>query len=117
MLNPVLQNLLQNKTAIKPFLQWYNGRYPNSLPLFQDLPFAFQIGVFIEYFETIYNLIILVNTKGYSIQFSDNRVTPIYGVNNMQYNHYKYDYKEPKCILYGYELGIKWLFENYDLPF
>jgi hypothetical protein len=85
--------------------------------MFQNLPFPHQLGVYLEYFETIYKLIILVNTNGYSIQFADNRLTPIYGKNNMQYNHYKFDYTEPKSILHGYELGITWLFENYDVPF
>ena len=117
MLNPIFQKLLLNKSSIKPFLQWYSGRYPNSIALFQDLPFAFQIGIYLEYFESMYNLIINVTTRGYSIQFSDNRKVPIYGANNMQYNHYKYDHTKPKSIIYGYELGIIWLFENYALPF
>ena len=118
-MNPVFQNLLQDKykSSMRSFLQWYNDKYPNSISVFQNLPFTMQIGVYLEYFETIYNLIIIVNTKGYSIQFTDERKTPIHGVNNMQYNHYKYEHNEPKLILFGFELGILWLFENYDLPF
>ena len=116
-MNPVFQKLLQQPSAMRPFLAWYNTRYPNTLVAFQNYPFPHQIGVYLEYFETMYNLIIMVNTKGYSIQFSDNRKTPIHGVNNIQYNHYKYDHAEPKSVIYGYELGIQWLFENFDLPF
>lgn len=116
-MNSVFAKLLQNKSAMRPFIQWYDAQYPNALAVFQTLPFNHQLGVYLTYFETIYNLIIIVNTHGYSIQFSDNRLTPIYGKNNMQYNHYKYDYTEPKSILFGYELGIMWLFENFDVPF
>ena len=116
-MNPVFQKLLQQPSSIRPFLLWYSVQYPNTLATFQNDPFTKQLGVYLEYFETIYKLIVLVNTKGYSIQFSDNRQTPIVGINNMQYNHYKYDHAEPKSILYGYKLGILWLFENFDLPF
>lgn len=118
-MNVVFQKLLKNNTsALKPFMQWYAGKYGvNSIASFQEFPFTFQLGVFLEYFETIYSLIVIVNTKGYSIQFSDDRKTPIRGENNIFYNHYRYDHTEPKSIIYGYELAIQWLFENYDLPF
>jgi len=116
-MNQLFQKLLVNKSAMRPFIQWYDGRYPNSLSVFQDLPFTMQLGVYLEYFETLYHLIIIVNTKGYIIQFSDDRKIPIHGVNNMQYNHYKFEYNEVKTIIHGYELGIAWLFENYDVPF
>lgn len=118
-MNPVFQKLLQPqyKSAIRPFIQWFDARYPNSIVLFQNLPFTMQIGVYLEYFETVYSLIVITNRYGYSIQFSDDRKTPIHGVNNMQYNHYKFEYNEPKSIIFGYELGIIWLFNNYDLPF
>jgi len=98
-MNPIFQKLLQNPSAMRPFVQWYNERY-KDLAVFQNLPFPHQLGVYLEYFETMYKLIILVNTKGYSIQFSDNRQVPIAGENNMYYNHYKFDYTEPKSILY-----------------
>ena len=118
-MNAVFQKLLkENSTALKPFLQFYIGKYgANGLAAFQEMPFTFQLGIYLEYFETIYNLIIIVNTKGYSIQFSDDRKTPIRGENNMFYNHYRYEYNEPKSIIFGYECGIIWLFTNYDLPF
>ena len=115
-MNPIFQKLLENKSAMRPFLLWYNEKY-NTIALFQNLSFTHQIGVYLEYFESMYNLTIIVTVRGYTIQFNDNRKTPIVGVNNMQYNHHKYDYTEPKSIVYGYELGVKWLFENYDVPF
>lgn len=118
-MNPIFQLLLQDKykSATRQFLIWYNTKYPNSLAMFQNLPFTMQIGVFLEYFETIYNLVVMVNTKGYAINFTDNRNIPLVNENNFSYNHYKYEYHEPKSIIYGYQLGILWLFENYDLPF
>jgi hypothetical protein len=118
-MNQVFQELLHkdNTVAMKEFLQWYNDKYPNTISLFQNLPFTMQLGVYLEYFESIYNLIVLVSTKGYRIQFTDTRITPIYGINNMQYNHYKFDYEDSKNIMIGYESAIKWLFENYNLPF
>lgn len=115
-MNPIFQKLLLNKSAMRPFLQWYNDRY-KDLAVFQNDPFTKQLGVYLEYFETTYSMIVLVNTFGYSIQFSDNRKTPIVSENNMQYNHYKFAYNEPKSIIYGYQLAVEWLFENYDVPF
>ena len=118
-MNVVFQKLLkENTSALKPFIQWCAGKYgTTSIAAFQEMPFTYQLGVYLEYFETIYSLIIIVNTKGYSIQFSDDRKTPIRGENNMFYNHHKYEHNEPKSIIYGYELAIVWLFENFDLPF
>ena len=117
-MNLVFQKLLkENSTAFKPFLQWYAGKYgANSVATFQEFPFSFQIGVYLEYFESIYNLVVLVTTNGYRIQFTDNRKTPMPG-SNPEYNHYRFNHKEPKSVIYGYELAIVWLFENYDLPF
>lgn len=116
-MNPIFQQLLKKTNAIKPFINWYNSKYPNGLATFQNLPFSHQIGVYLEYFETIYTLVILVNTHGYTIHFTDDRKAPLYGENGTMYNHYKYKHSEPKSILYGYELGILWMFDNYDLPF
>ena len=116
-MNPVFQKLLQQPASIRPFVQWYNTQYPNGLAIFQDLPFSHQIGVYLEYFETIYHISITVSTKGYGIYFSDDRAIPLYNENNLTYNHYRFNHNEPKSIIYGYELGIQWLFKNYDLPF
>lgn len=118
-MNPLFQTLLHEeyKVAMRTFLQWYNEKYPNTISLFQNLPFTMQLGVYLEYFQSMYDLIVLVSTKGYRIQFTDNRVTPIHGQNNMQYNHYKFDYEDSKNIMIGYEEAIKWLFSNYNLPF
>lgn len=115
-MNPVFQKLLADPSSVRPFLQWYNDKY-KDIQVFQNLPFPHQIGVYIEYFETIYNLVIMVNTKGYTIHFSDNRKVPLKTENNLVYNHHKYTHEEPKSVIYGYELGITWLFKNYDLPF
>lgn len=116
-MNPIFQKLLQNKSSFRPFIQWFDTTYPNMLSLFQTLPFTMQLGVYLAYFETIYKLVIMVNTKGYTIHFSDNRAVEIKNQNNLTYNHYKFDHTEPKSIIFGYELGIQWLFENFDLPF
>lgn len=118
-MNPLFQELLSKEYTVgmKEFLHWYNDKYPNTISLFQNLPFTMQLGVYLEYFESIYNLIVLVSTKGYRIQFTDNRITPIHGENNMQYNHYKFDHVKDSNIMIGYEIAIKWLFQNYNLPF
>jgi hypothetical protein len=102
---------------MRPFIQWYDGKYPNSLAIFQNLPFEHQLGVYLAYFETLYKLYIIVSPKGYSVQFVDSRTIPLSTRESMAYNHYKFDYNEPKSIIYGYELAINWLFENYDVPF
>lgn len=117
-MNQVFQLLLTEKykSAMRPFVQWYNTKY-NDLAVFQNLPFEHQIGVYLTYFETIYNLYIVSSPKGYSIHFVDNRNVPLSGRDSMDYNHYRFDNNEPKSIIYSYQLAIIWLFENYDLPF
>jgi hypothetical protein len=117
-MNLVFQKLLKKPESFKPFIQYYASKYgTQSVSLFQELPFSHQLGVYLEYFESIYNLIVLVSTKGYRIQFTDNRKTPIRGENDMQYSHYKFNHTEPQGIMIGYEMAIEWLFDNYDLPF
>ena len=83
--------------------------------MFQNLPFSHQIGVYIEYFETIYNLTVISSRKGYTIHYTDK----FYNIDkaNPEYAHYKFNHNEDKSIIYGFELGIIWLFENYDVPF
>jgi hypothetical protein len=117
-MNPIFTKLLQNTSAIRPFLQFYRDTYGlDSLAVFQNLPFEHQIGVYLTYFETIYNLYIVSSPKGYSIHFVDNRNIPLSGRDSMDYNHYRFDNNEPKSIIYSYQLAIIWLFENYNLPF
>ena len=119
-MNVIFQKLLKdNATAFKPFLQWYAGAYGmNAEAMFQNLPFSHQIGVYLEYFEKIYSLTVIVSIKGYTVHFTDNRKVPLKSSeNNFEYNHYRFNHKEPKTIMYGYELAIVWLFENYNLPF
>lgn len=116
-MNPVFVELLKLNSSIRPFLEWYNMKYPNQLAIFQNLPFSHQIGAYIEYFETMYKLVILVNTKGFTIHFTDSRHTPLDAKNMFKYYHHKYEHTEPKTVMHGYELGIVWLFKNYDLPF
>lgn len=117
-MNPLFKSLLANcPIGMRQFLEWYNMTYPNQLVIFQNLPFSHQIGVYLEYFQTIYNLVILVNTKGFTIHFTDQRKTPIDTLSEKTYYHHKHTINEPKSIIYGYELGIAWLFKNYDLPF
>lgn len=115
-MNALFTELVKDGTSIKPFLEWYQMRY-NTIVLFQNLPFSHQIGVYLEYFESMYNLVVLVNTKGFTVHFTDQRKTPLTHDNDFNYYHHKYEYEEPKSIIYGYQLGIIWLFKNYDLPF
>jgi hypothetical protein len=101
---------------MRPFIVWYNTTY-NDLAVFQNLPFEHQIGAYLKYFETMYKLYIIVSPKGYSIHFVDNRNVPLSARDSIMYNHYRFEHNEPKTIIYGFELAIFWLFENYDLPF
>ena len=116
-MNPIFTELLKLEVSIRPFLEWYMRKYPNMLPVFQTLPFSHQIGVYLEYFESIYNLVVLVNTRGFTVHFTDNRSIQISKNSLENYYHYKFLHNEPKSIIHGYELGIIWLFKNYDLPF
>jgi hypothetical protein len=85
-----------------------------TIEVFQHLPFTHQIGVYLEYFEEIYSLVVLVSHVGYKVQFKDKRnMIQV----NPEYNHHRFTHSEPKSIIYGYELAIFWLFENFDLPF
>lgn len=118
-MNPVFQKILsQYKVGSREFLQWYIQCYgQNNVAIFQHLPFSHQIGVFIEYFETQYKLAIVASYKGFVIHWTDSRNMELDPLNGINYYHHKYTHDEPKSIVYGYELGVLWLFENYDLPF
>ena len=116
-MNEIFKRIISNASSARPFIEWYNIKYPGTLSVFQNLPFTFQLGVYLEYFETLYKLVVMVNTHMYTVNFSDNRNTPLRGENNFTYNHYKYDHAEPSTIIHGYELAVLWLFENFDVPF
>jgi len=116
-MNPIFVELLKKTSAIRPFLEWYTRQYPNGITTFQNLPFSHQIGVYLEYFETMYKLVVIVTTRGFTIHFTNGSKSPIDANTMLNYHHHKFEHSEPKSIIYGYQLGIIWLFENYDVPF
>lgn len=74
--------------------------------------------MYIEYYETLYKLAIVASVRGVVIHWTDTQFNvEIDPVNSKRFYHHRFEHNEPKEIMYGYQLAVLWLFDNFDLPF
>ena len=114
----------QEKIANK-FINWYTMIYKDKLPIatFFALPFEFQLGIFIEFFEQEYNYGIHADRESYIILYPDmekakdiinSRPGKLLDKDNIEY----YDFNSIMLkTLYNYERAILKIIDLIINPF
>jgi hypothetical protein len=114
-MNEVFRHLTEATVPALSFLTWYKKNY-KDLPVFINLSFEHQLGVYIKYYEEVKAMTLNATPTGYIIYYLDKYFSMDKVATQSGYFYQKYECPKD-TILNNYAKGIIWMIDNDDLPF
>ena len=125
MASKIIEKLSKEKEVLNAFIAWYKANYDSKLPIltFFTLPFEFQLGILINFFEENYNYSLHADRESYLVFYPDidkvrdiilNRKGKLLDVDNFEFVDFN---SLMRKVIYNYERGMIKILELIVNPF
>ena len=125
MASKIAEVIGKEKKVLNSFADWYTPRYNTKLQIlaFFSLPFEYQLGIFVNFFEEVYNYSLHADRESIVIFYPDmdkakdiimNRPGKLLKIDNIEYTDFTSGMSR---VIYNYEKGMIKIIELIVNPF